>query len=149
MRLAPLFLVASSLIALPVEAQIAVDGDTIRLDGETYRLTGIDAPEGRQLCPDGWEAGKAAKAYLEALMAGKSVSCEPETTDRYGRVVALCRADGEDLQAAMVEAGMAWAFVRYSRRYVDNETRARVTSVGVHLHHCQPAWEWRASNRTP
>lgn len=29
------------------------DGDTIRVDGITYRLHGIDAMESRQLCGDG------------------------------------------------------------------------------------------------
>ena len=51
------------------------------------------------------------------LVKGKRIECEPETTDRYGRTVAICQADGVDLGIAMVRGGMAWAFVRYSHDY--------------------------------
>jgi endonuclease YncB( thermonuclease family) len=39
---------------------------------------------------------------------------------------------GEDLGRAMVQLGMAWAFVRYSRDYVDQEAQARAENLGVH-----------------
>jgi hypothetical protein len=32
----------------------------------------------------------------------------------------------------MVRLGMAWAFVRYSRDYVEFEERAKAESLGVH-----------------
>jgi endonuclease YncB( thermonuclease family) len=52
----------------------------------------------------------------------------------------LCRADGRDLGADMVTDGHAWAFVRYSRDYVDEEREAAAVRAG--------AWLWRAENRT-
>ena len=48
----PVLLCALTL-ATPVFAQTAIDGDTIKLDGTTYRLWGIDAPESKQAC-GGW-----------------------------------------------------------------------------------------------
>ena len=62
---------------------------------------------------------------LGDLMKGKRIECEPKTTDRYGRTVAICRADGVDLGMAMVSAGMAWAFLRYSHDYVQQESEAK------------------------
>ena len=44
----------------------------------------------------------------------------------------------------MVREGMAWAFVRYSSDYVDQEAKAKAEQLGVHTHGCQLAWEWRA-----
>ncbi len=123
------------------------DGDTIKLAGTTYRLWGIDAAETRQDCADGWPAGRIATDYLVGLVQGRGVECEPKTKDRYGRTVALCRADGRDLGADMVSAGMAWAFVRYSHDYVVQERDAKTANLGVHAHDCQPAWEWRAERR--
>jgi endonuclease YncB( thermonuclease family) len=38
-------------LALEGRAEI-VDGDTLRIDGRTVRLQGIDAPETRQTCTD-------------------------------------------------------------------------------------------------
>ena len=107
-----------SLLALPATGQTVTDGDTIRFDGKAVRLWGIDAAELHQRCADGWPAGELASQHLADLMRDRAITCEPRTIDRYGRVVALCRADGEDLGAAMVSAGMAWAFIRYSREYV-------------------------------
>jgi endonuclease YncB( thermonuclease family) len=78
-------------------------------------------------------------------MAGASIRCELKDTDRYGRSVGLCRADGRDLGAAMVTAGMAWAFTRYSSDYIDKERAALGARAGVHAHDCDKAWDWRRS----
>jgi len=131
-----------ALWALPAAAQTVVDGDTIKLEGTTYRIWGIDAPETKQLCR-GHALGGIASGTLEQLMRGKTITCEDKGRDRYGRSIGLCRANGEDLGAAMVELGMAWAFTRYSWDYVGLEEKARRENLGVHAFGCQPAWEWR------
>lgn len=138
---------AACLLVFPASAQTVTDGDTIKLNGTTYRLWGIDAPETKQWCGD-YPAGVLATATLETLMKGRGeVACERKDTDRYGRTVAICRVDGRDLGKAMVELGMAWAFTRYSQDYVGEEERARQNKLGVHGRDCQPAWEWRAAQR--
>ena len=126
---------------------VAIDGDTLRLDGVTHRLYGIDAPERAQVCPDGWPAGREAAAHLAGLVGGRTVECHQVERDRYGRPVSACYAAGVDLSAAMVGAGMALAFVRYSAQYVDAERRAAARGSGLHAHDCAPAWEWRARQR--
>jgi endonuclease YncB( thermonuclease family) len=126
---------------------VAVDGDTIRLDGMTYRLWGIDSPEARHSCGDGWPPGAHATASLRDMLRGHTVTCEPKTIDRYGRTVALCRADGVDIGGAMVRAGQAWAFIRYSQDYVRQDAEARADRAGVHGHDCLPAWDWWALRR--
>lgn len=107
--------------AMPGSAQTITDGDTIRLNGAPIRLYGIDAPELKQSCSDGWPAGRLAATHLQSLIAGRNVSCERRITDHYGRTVAVCRTGGEDLGAIMVRDGYAWAFVRYSSDYVGQE----------------------------
>jgi endonuclease YncB( thermonuclease family) len=118
--LAILLLASSAAAAQP----IVTDGDTIKLDGITYRIWGIDAAETKQACADGWMAGEKATAAMLELVKGRKITCEPRVTDRYGRTVALCRADGVDLGASMVSAGMAYAFTRYSSDYVSQERSA-------------------------
>ncbi len=124
-------------------AQTVTDGDTLKLAGMTYRLWGIDAPETKQVCADGWPTGIEATKYIRELISNREVACEARTIDRYGRTVALCRADGADIGAAMVSAGMAWAFVRYSHDYVAQEAEAKATGLGVHAHQCEKAWDYR------
>jgi endonuclease YncB( thermonuclease family) len=136
-----------AIIGNAARAQTVVDGDTIRLNGTTYRIWGIDAAETKQRCVDGWEAGReATKAMLE-LVRGHKVACEAKDKDRYGRTVALCRAGGQDVGAAMVSAGMAWAFTRYSSDYISQERAAIGARLGVHAHDCEKPWDWRATRR--
>jgi endonuclease YncB( thermonuclease family) len=80
-------------------------------------------------------------------MEGRRIECEPRDRDRYGRTVAVCRADGRDLCAEMVRAGLALAFVRYSSDYVQDEAQAKARRLGVHAHDCIPPWNWRARRR--
>jgi endonuclease YncB( thermonuclease family) len=125
-------------------AQTVIDGDSLQLDGKTYRLNGIDAPEPEQVCPDGWPAGFEAEHYLRELIEGRKVACIAMDGERNGEPFALCRADGVDLASAMVTAGRAFAFVPYSAQYIAQEAAAVRANRGVHAHHCLPPWKWRA-----
>jgi endonuclease YncB( thermonuclease family) len=111
------------------------DGDTIRVrqDGRTLtvRLACIDAPELAQR-----PYGDQARAYLrQRLPSGATVSLDPHTTDRYGRLVA--EVIGEiNLGLALVEDGQAFAYRRYldgcdGRAYLDAEFRASRQRFGV------------------
>jgi endonuclease YncB( thermonuclease family) len=102
---------------------------------------------GLQTCADGWPAGRMAATRLQALTAGRSVVCQEKDRDRFGRIVAICRASGENLGAILVREGLAWAFVRYSNDYVVQEAKAKADRLGVHSHDCAPAWQWRAHQR--
>ena len=93
------------------------------------------------------QSGRIAATRLQALTVGRSIVCQEKDRDRYGRIIAICRANGEDLGAIMVREGLAWAFVRYSSDYVGHEAKAKTDRLGVHAHGCQPAWEWRSRER--
>jgi endonuclease YncB( thermonuclease family) len=136
--------IAAHCLALPVAAQTVVDGDSIGLNGKTYRLYGIDAPDDGQICPDGWPAAYEAETYLGQLIRGKTVTCTPIGLAQGDETDAICRADGVDVGAAMVTGGMAYAFVPYSVRYITQESAAASASRGVHRHKCVAPWQWRA-----
>ena len=129
------------------------DGDTIALGGEDIRLHGIDAPESAQRCYRDGQAlacGQSATRYLRELVAQGPVSCTARTRDRYGRVIGVCYVDAPsgrfDANAAMVEAGMAMAYRRYSGDYVPAETRARRAGRGIWSTEFQAPWDWRRNN---
>jgi endonuclease YncB( thermonuclease family) len=125
-----------------------IDGDTIVVDGTHIRLHGIDAPELDQWCGD-WQAGRAAKAFLERLIANRPVTCTPPPapmrgTDQYKRTIAVCRnIDAYDLGRAMVVAGQARAYVRYSQDYAADEAKAKSDKLGLWAHDCQAPWDFR------
>lgn len=136
-----LLFVLSAMIAMPAMAAESlagrarvVDGDTLQVEGVKVRLFGVDAPELDQTCDrDGqvWECGQAARIALADIVGRHRVVCAVQTVDRYGRDVAVCTADGEDVGAHLVRKGMAIAYRRYSGRYVNAETAARREGVGL------------------
>lgn len=68
-----------------------IDGDTFVCEGGQHvRLWGIDAPE--RYTP----TGPASTRALAALVAGKTLACEPKGRS-YQRIVALCRLNGSDV----------------------------------------------------
>lgn len=127
--------VAASAVGLVLTGQARViDGDTIDVAGERIRLHGIDAPEMRQTCdaPDGeWACGEWARDEMVRLIDGRALHCTGVERDRYGRLVAACMAGSADLGAALVEAGVAVAYERYSLAYVPHEHRARAARRGL------------------
>jgi endonuclease YncB( thermonuclease family) len=123
----------------------AIDGNTLKMDGKYYKLWGIDAPELDQRCyPDSWRAGIEAARALAAMIERWPVACEPKSRDAMGRTIALCRAAGRDLGAAMVLGGMALASTIEGKDYADLETRAVGARTGMHAHACLAPSEWRS-----
>lgn len=124
-----------------------VDGDTLDLAGQRIRLEGIDAPETAQTCTTAsgaiWPCGRAAAKALQAMVAGLDVVCDSRGLDKYGRVLGICYAEGRDINAAMVKAGLAWAFVKYSVTYVAEEASARAAKAGVWQGPSEAPWDFR------
>jgi len=137
-----------------------VDGDTLRVDGRTFRLWGIDAPEFVQACErDGlnYACGRTAAAYLRSLLtpaiptgdrtidaAAAQVVCQPRASDQYGRTAALCRTGTMDLGAEMVRAGWALVLVRHGTDYAAEEEDARSNLRGLWAGAFDAPWDWRA-----
>ena len=118
------------------------DGDTITvLSGKEQtkvRLYGIDAPEKKQ------DYGQRSKQFLASLIAGQGVEVEPKGKDRYKRTLGIIHHKGQDINAQMVLNGYAWAYVKYSRIYVDQEKTARENNRGLwQSSNPTPPWEWR------
>jgi endonuclease YncB( thermonuclease family) len=85
------------------------DGDTFRTEAQAYRIWGIDAPEPREA------GGFAAAAGLTALIGGEGLACEVMDRDRFDRDVVRCTLpDGTDIACAMVAAGLARDWPRFS-----------------------------------
>jgi endonuclease YncB( thermonuclease family) len=127
-----------------------VDGDTydIIVDGKQTRIRmfGIDAPE------RGMDYYKVSKQYLGELCMNQGIHLEIVNTDRYGRIVAKSfLADGRELGAEMIRAGMAWHFKRYSDDEVlaTLETTARENQVGLwSISNPIPPWDYRARKKS-
>src|SRR5262245_45904762 len=120
-----LALVTSAAMASPVEpGQIdVVDGDTIRIAGETFRLVGFDAPETyRAQCPSERELGNRATFRLRQLVAGGGLelervacACRPGTEGtarcNYGRSCGVLTVRGRDVGEVLIAEGLARSYI--------------------------------------
>lgn len=111
-----------------------IDGDTLVMTGERFRLFGIDATEADQTCirnDEIWECGKDAKALLESLTREKQISCEQVERDTYRRIIAICRFGRVDLAKTMASSGMAISLPQFSSAYVSAEADAKTRRAGI------------------
>ena len=97
--------------AILLGAMVAIDGDTVRMDGKSYRLLGLDTPETyHAMCHREYEAGQAARRRLEALIA-QGATLHPTGRDcRYQRECANLQFKGEDVAEIMIREGHAVAY---------------------------------------
>jgi endonuclease YncB( thermonuclease family) len=153
------FAVALAALLLPAMAYAADvtgipkirDGDQVTIGGTRIRLSGIDAPSVDQLClnPKGerWTCGAAARDELVRHADNKTWTCHVLRTDRFGRSIATCEVDGEDIQKWMVKSGWALSYVRFSHAYDAEEKEAREAKAGMWQGAFIAPWDWRVRNK--
>ncbi|HVW67181.1 MAG TPA: lamin tail domain-containing protein [Candidatus Peribacteraceae bacterium] len=118
-----------------------VDGDTIdvKMDNADkdvrVRLLGIDALEMKDV--DSHIAAYALneKKYLSALLLNKKVELEIDSNkDKYGRTLAYVFLDDQDIDAQMIEEGLAYAYRAFPvgrlQEYIAYERIAREAKMG-------------------
>jgi len=126
-----------------------VDGDTIHLNGEKIRFTGIDTPELKQTCiKEGLidQCGVTAKEILIVKIGDNKVECISEGKDRYKRTLAECFVNNESLSSYLVRSGYAFAYRRYSKKFIPDEDYAKNNKIGMWSMKFQYPWDYRRNN---
>ena len=144
--LSSLFLFSNNLFASHVTV---IDGDTIRLGDVKIRFSGIDAPEINQTCvaSEGKVAcGKISRDLLIEKVTNNKISCTDEGKDFYGRVLGECFVNGESLSSYLVREGFAFAYRKYSNKYIEDEEYAKFNKLGMWSMEFQYPWDYRSSN---
>jgi endonuclease YncB( thermonuclease family) len=113
-----------------------IDGDTLEIHDTRIRLWGIDAPESSQLCrgedSEQYRCGAQAANDLDAFIAGRLVNCLPISLDRYGRTVANCFVNDNDLAQWLVQNGLALDWPQYSKtKYAGDQRDAEQAGRGI------------------
>jgi len=111
-----------------------VDGDTIVLNGEKIRFSGIDTPEIKQTCiEDNQEVGcgMSVKMLLVKKIGNNTPECISEGKDVYKRTLAECFVNGESLSIFLVRSGYAFAYRKYSKKFIKDEDFAKANKLGM------------------
>ena len=126
-----------------------VDGDTIKLGDVKIRFSGIDAPEINQICvaSEGKVAcGKISRDILITKVTNNKISCTDEGKDFYGRVLGECFVNGESLSRYLVREGFAFAYRKYSDKFISDEEYAKSNRLGMWSMKFQYPWDYRKNN---
>ena len=138
-----------------------VDGDTVHINDNKFRLEGIDAPEMRQKCKKvslkisfiigftfykDYSCGKVSKEKLTNKISGSEIKCVFTTKDRYKRYIATCYKEKTNLNQWMVRNGYAIAYRRYSKKYVPDEDFAKENKLGLWQGKFMNPEKWRKLN---
>ena len=125
------------------------DGDTIILNGDKIRFSGIDTPELKQICIEQGEkklCGITAKQILVDKIADNKVNCIKEGKDQYKRILAECFVNNESLSSFLVRSGYAFAYRKYSKKFIADEDYAKLNKLGMWSMDFKYPWDWRKKN---
>ncbi|MBS0531576.1 MAG: thermonuclease family protein [Proteobacteria bacterium] len=159
MKFISALLIFSSILSFPIAAHAADvsgvpkihDGDTLAIGAVKLRLSAIDAPSADQLCLNNkgerWTCGAAARDALIHHVDKKNWTCHVLRANRFGRSVAKCDVDGEDIQGWLVKNGWALSLSRVSHDYDADQKAAREAKAGMWAGAFIAPWDWRVRNK--
>ena len=125
------------------------DGDTIKINGEKIRFSGIDTPELKQTCiKEGVNnsCGLKAKQILIDKISDNNIICTKEGKDQYKRTLAECFVNDESLSSYLVRSGYAFAYRKYSKKFIADEDYARINKLGMWSMKFEYPWDFRRNN---
>ena len=104
-----------------------VDGDTFWMNGQKYRLYGVDAPEAGDKAQCASERGRAREAteYLQSIMRAGGLRFTNRGVDRYDRILVTVQTNQGDAADLLLKNNRAVAY-QGGRR--DNQQWCRLTS---------------------
>ena len=123
-----------------------IDGDTIKIGNEKIRFSGIDAPELNQYCFKDEKkilCGVLAKKALLKKIGNKIPKCVIEGKDIYKRILAECFINEKSLSKFLVRNGYAFAYRKYSKKFIQDEEFARKNKLGLWSMKFDYPWEFR------
>jgi len=131
-----------------VEVKV-IDGDTIHLNDQKIRFSGIDTPELKQTCSIDEKinfCGIEAKKLLIKKIGNNEVKCIPEGKDQYKRILAECFVNNESLSSFLVKQGYGFAYRKYSKKFIKDEEYAKINKLGMWSMKFEYPWDYRKKN---
>ncbi|WP_435152514.1 thermonuclease family protein [Candidatus Pelagibacter bacterium nBUS_44] len=90
--------------------------------------------------------GITAKQILIDKIGNNKVICISEGKDQYKRTLAECYVNDESLSSYLVRSGYAFAYRRYSKKFIIDENYAKFNKLGMWSMEFDYPWDWRKKN---
>ena len=90
--------------------------------------------------------GVTAKQILIKKIGDNKVECISEGKDRFKRTLAECFVNNESLSSYLVKSGYAFAYRKYSKKFVKDENYARINKIGMWSMTFVYPWDYRKNN---
>lgn len=91
-----------------------------------------------------YKCGLAAGNWLRSWINGYTLECRIMQQDNHGNMVGTCTLGDYDLGAALVNAGWAVAYLKYTDIYYPYEQEAKLQRRGLWEGRFYMPWDWRA-----
>lgn len=125
-----------------------INADTLMMNGYYIRLYGIDGPEPDQTCANktgrSYHCGRVAATWLRDWLMDNQVECRIMQQDKNGNMVGTCSLGQYDIGAALVNAGWAVAYTKYTDIYVPYQQEAMRRRDGLWQGKFYMPADWRS-----
>ena len=122
-------------------------GDMLEIRGRYFKLFGIAAPEISQTCADAqgrsYNCGRQSASWLKNWIKDYELECHIIQQDTRGNMVGTCALGAYDLGAALVNAGWAVAYTKYTGAYLPYEMQAQQNKRGLWQGQFYKPWDWK------
>ena len=87
-----------------------------------------------------------AKKLLVEKIGNATPECISEGKDAYKRTLAECFVNGESLSKFLVRSGYAFAYRKYSTKFIKDEEFAKANKLGMWAMTFQYPWDFRKAS---
>ena len=87
--------------------------------------------------------GMFAKMLLIKKIGNETPKCISEGKDAYKRTLAECFINGESLSVFLVRSGYAFAYRKYSKKFIKEEEFAKENKLGMWSMEFEYPWDFR------
>jgi len=128
-----------------------VDAEHLRINGQVFRLAGIDVPAPDQICQNkagkDYKCGYIASTGLMDLTAGATVRCISVENRGLHEIVARCDADGYDLSKGMIYTGWALPLASHEAEFRKVFKQAKTRKYGLWAGKFERPDQWRSREK--
>ena len=84
-----------------------------------------------------------SKVLLTKKIGDETPECISEGKDFFGRTLAECFVNGESLSSFLVRHGYAFAYRKYSKKFIKDEEYAKKIKIGMWAMDFEFPWDYR------